>query len=368
MDTAKLAAYVGEQLRNRVAPKDIKEQLAAVGWLEDEADAALARGLAEAGVPVPEGKEVGGKKASVAEIAVNFFSFVLLGAVAFALGALYFGIINRYFPDPLVDRTLYYQTNTLAKVIHYAIATLIIAYPLYYAAVRIWFRRFHAEVKKTESRLTKWLTYIVLIAAAGTVVGDLITALFTFFQGEITVRFFLKAVTVLIIGAMIFIFYFLERRKIQYGQAIERTVFASLGSAVSALIVVGIILGFVATGSPTTARMVGFDMQRSQDLQSISYAVQSFTRRFERLPESLDELMQANGSYGPITALDPETGTPYEYRVVAQPLGTSAIREGTYELCAIFSLVAERGVTAYGTKYDAHDAGRSCFTEITSAK
>ncbi len=369
MDNTKLAAYVSEQARNHIPPKDIKEQLLAVGWTEDDVDAALAEGLVASGVPAPEGKMIGGKKSSVAEIAVNFFSFVLLATVAFALGALYYSIIGRYFPDPLVDQNSYssYSARNFARTIHYSIAALIIGYPLYYAAVRIWFRRFHADVQKSESKLTKWLTYLVLIVAAGTVVGDLITVLFYFFQGEVSVRFFLKALTILVIGGMIFSFYFLERRKIQYGHAIERKVFTAFGSAVSALVIIGIVLGFMAAGSPDTARKRGFDDQREQDLQNISSAVTSFATRFERLPGSLDELVSAEIGYRVSRTTDPVTGEQYTYRVIAQPQVVGTVREGTYELCTTFSLSSE-GVGRYANKYETHDAGKVCFTEIASVK
>ena len=150
---------------------------------------------------------------SIVEIFINFFSFILLGINATALGVIFFQIINKYFPD-LLSGTLYgFMGGFNVSSIHYSIASLIVAFPLYVWTMRFWFKSFEESQGKTESKLSKWLTYLILLVAAGFMVGDLISVIYNYLQGELTLRFFLKALTVFVIAGLVFGFYYFERKK-----------------------------------------------------------------------------------------------------------------------------------------------------------
>lgn len=362
--------YATERLKLGISPEAVKQNLLMVGWSEDEASAAVVGGLIAAGVPVPAkgARSGGGKLSTTVEVVLNFFSFITLGAVATALGTLYYQIIDNFFPDPLIVR--YGSVDVSPETIHYGIAALIITFPIYAFSVRLWFKRFRDDEEKTETRLTKWFTYLVLLASAITIVGDLITAVFYLLQGEITPRFFLKALVILVLAGFIFGFYFLERKKIQYHKDIPRRTFQLLGWAVSGLVVAAVLLGFVVGGSPSTARMSGFDIQRANDLRTIASCVSGFAGNQKRLPDTLGELSQ-NGQYsyclGELS--DPETGVPYEYRVVTPSFVSGGVREGEFELCANFTLPSVKTSTAqnmYGApvdKWSEHGTGKNCDTE-----
>jgi membrane protein YqaA with SNARE-associated domain len=367
MDTGSLGRYVADRVRSGAPKTEVREELLAVGWSEEEADAAYRAGVVSLGAPVPsEGNRPAlVKKASTADVVINFFSFILLGVVATALGILWFNIIGIFFPDPL-DSLGYYGESAAASAIHYSIAALLIGFPLYCAAMRIWFRTFREDEGRTESNLSRWLTYLVLLAASVTIVGDLITVVFTFLQGEITVRFFLKALTILVIAGFVFGFYFLERRKIQYRKDISRSVFRNFGSGVSAFIALGLALGFFAGGSPETARKQSFDTQRASDLSSLSGCIESYAADLGQLPSSLADLRQSS-SYGYCAEYlqDPETKAEYGYRVVTPSRPAGAARIGELELCAEFALGTD-GIrnTMGGTDaiWYEHGTGRSCDT------
>ncbi len=374
METEKtVASHVAARVRDGASKQAITEELHAVGWSDDEIDAAYAEALVASGVPVPTSETRGGlsRRASTLDIVVNFFSFILLGIVSTALGTLYFKVIDKFFPDPLAYSSYWYNYNNDA--VHYAIAALIIGYPAYYFVVRFWFKRFREDTGKVESKLTKWLTYLVLLIASVTIIGDLIAILFTFLQGEISARFFLKALTVLVISGAVFGFYFLERRKVQYKQDIPRRTFKLFGYALTILVLLGIVLGFIAAGSPGVARDRAFDERRAQDLNNIVRCISTYSREFYRLPATLDELQGTTLTSRCATYRDPKTGAPYEYRIITEPVFTSeADLQATarYELCATFAF--ERSVddrrTYYpaGEKWSVHDAGRDCDEEELS--
>lgn len=340
----------------------------AVGWSEDEADRAYAEALIASGVPVPTDgtHRAYGRRASALDIVLNFFSFILLGIVVSALGTLFFNVIDKFFPDPLLT----YGQNMIADGVYYAIAALVVAFPLYYLVVRVWFKHFRDDESRVESRLTKWITYLVLLAASVTLVGDLIMTLFTLFRGEITIRFFLKAFTIFSIAGMVFGFYYLERKKVQYRQDIPRATFQKFGYSLSSIVLVGIVLGFLAAGSPAVERKRSFDALRASDLGTLASCVDAYAQTFERLPVALSDL-ERSSTYTCPSVTDPETGAPYEYRVVS-PVHTTpgGTMEGEVELCATFSLASEKETQSntyftmpVSAKWSEHAAGRSCDTE-----
>lgn len=369
MDTQSLADYAVSRIRSGVAKAELKEELLSVGWTEDEIEDAYRSSVVALGAPVPnEGNRATlSRQASTVDVVINFFSFILLGIVATALGTLFFQIINITFPDAL-DTTNWYSESQAMSSIHYAIAALIIGYPLYFLAMRLWFRKFREDEGRTESKLSKWLTYLVLLVTAVTIVGDLITVVFTLLQGEITVRFFLKALTILAIAGAIFGFYYLERRKIQYHVDVARSTFLNFGRGVSAVVIIGVILGFFAGGSPTTQRNRTFDQTRVNHLGTLSGCVEQYARDLGALPLSLADLRQSSQySYCASYMQDPETGMAYEYRVVTPSRVEGAGRIGEFELCATFALAQKESAAlngGYGNDalWSQHESGRVCDT------
>lgn len=368
METDKLSHYVVDRIRAGAGKTEVREELVTIGWTEDEAEAAFRAGVVALGAPVPtEGNRPSlSKKASTVDVVINFFSFILLGIVATAIGTLYYQIINLSFPDAL-DAMNYYSLASATSTIHYSIAALLIGFPLYYFAMRLWFRKFREDEGRAESKLSKWLTYLVLLAAAVTIVGDLITTLFTLLQGEITARFFLKALVILGIAGAVFGFYYLERRKIQYRTDIPRRTFQLFGRGVSAAVIIGIIIGFMVGGSPQTERSRTFDETRSENLSSLAGCIEQYASSLGALPTTLADLTMASQyNYCESYMKDPETFAPYEYRVVTPSMAQGAARVGQFELCANFALASDAstprmGYGMTGVWYE-HGSGRSCDT------
>ncbi len=294
-------------------------------------------------------------KNSMPEIFINFLSFLLLGIVATAVGIIFFQVINKYFSDVLFSRFS-------ASAIHYSIASLIVGFPVYLWALWFWFKSFANAPEKSESRLSKWLTYIILLIAGGTIIGDLIAAIFNFLQGEYGARFLLKALVILVIAGLVFSFYFLERKKIQYKKEMSSSLFWLVGSAAGLLAILAIVLGFLAGGMPYEARLRNFDLQRANDLQMISSAISSFAFENNRLPKDLSEIRDnSRYNYGASYA-DPETKKGYDYKIINPGPGADSSAE--YELCAVFSLSTlneAQNSYEYGYgKWAEHDKGYVC--------
>jgi hypothetical protein len=86
-------------------------------------------------------------------------------------------------------------------------AALVVSFPIYLATMRILLRDISRKPEKLESGVRKWLTYIALLISASVVIGDLITTVDYFLRGEITTRFVLKVLTVLVIAGGVFLYY-----------------------------------------------------------------------------------------------------------------------------------------------------------------
>ncbi len=365
-----LADYAKGRVEAGISKAQIRDELLAVGWSEEEADAAYRDGLVALGIPVPSAADrpTMARQSSTVDIVINFFSFILLGIVATALGTLYFQVINHAFPDTLA--TMHGGSNWfMTEAIHHAIASLVIAFPLYYLTMRFLFRRFHADEGRVESRLTKWLTYLVLLVASVTIVGDLITVLFKLLQGEVTARFLLKALTILAIAGLIFGFYFLERRMVQYRKAISRGVFRGFGWSVAAAVVLGIVFGFLTAGSPEKTRKYAFDQERARNLGELSRCIERYARELGQLPPSL-EALKKTGQFANCgnSMRDPQTKAPYEYRIITPSRQQGPAKVGEFELCATFALplTSDDRESTHFERINAdwleHPAGRSCDT------
>lgn len=374
METESLVTYATLRLRAGLTKLELTEELLAIGWSEEEVEAAYRGAVVALGAPLPsaDNRPALARKAGAVDVVINFFSFILLGIVATALGTLYFQIINHFFPDAL-DAANWYALGARSDAIHYATAALIIGYPLYYFALRIWFRKFREDEGRVESKLSKWLTYLVLLVTAVTVVGDLIAVVYTLLQGEITARFLLKALVILGIAGGIFGFYYFERRKIQYRAALPQALFQRFGLGVSSAVAVGIVLGFFASGSPLTERDRSLDDTRASHLMSLASCIEQYALGYNTLPLSLDEFRKSSEyNYCLAYLLDPETGVQYDYRVIQSARSEAAVLIGEYELCATFAResVSTRpqdgyGYGAQGVWYE-HEAGRSC--DVVKAK
>ena len=120
----------------------------------------------------------------------------------------------------------------------------------------------------------------------------------------------------------------------------------SLIVAVLAVVIVGVTL----LDSPAQERLRRLDERRVDDLRSISAELDIYWTREGTLPSSLEDLAKEPGIF--MELHDPETGRPYEYRVLSS---------NTYELCAEFARDTADGQGRPYRDYWSHGQGRHCF-------
>jgi hypothetical protein len=383
---ASLVGYITNSIEAGASEGQIKNNLIAVGWSNEQIGGAYEQALINSGVPSPNSAKMASamsqsaavvgatkvKKSSAGEISMNLLSFVLLTIVATATGTLFHQIISKFFPDALVVTGSSYASQFSTGAIHYATAVLVVAYPVYYLIMYLWFRSFRRDENKEETQLTKTLTYLVLLITAVTILGNLIATVYTFLQGELSIRFFLKALTIFVISSLIFGFYYLERKKVQHKKDVRRDYFKIFGLSTTALVISGIVFGFFATGSPAMERMRGFDNQREQDLSTLEDCIERYANEYKQLPATLSDLENNSKFSYCSNKKDPVTGASYKYKVLNPSKSVGLNTEGEFELCATFDLEAEESVNSgnryynNSEKWNEHTAGEDCTaTKVT---
>lgn len=115
-----------------------------------------------------------------------------------------------------------------------------------------------------------------------------------------------------------------------------------------------IVAGFMTIGSPKAERARQLDMQRINELQSITYAIDNYYNTLGKLPASLTDLASQRNVYVQ-SIVDPATQAPYEYRTSDAD---------SYELCATFdgeSVMEPEYQGAQLQKFWMHTAGYKCY-------
>ncbi len=346
---AELTAFIKDSLERGQERDAIRDVLLRAGWQESEVRNALS---AFADIRFPVAVPRPRHSFHAREAFLYLVSFIALYVTAINFGIMVFGLIDWTFTDPL-DRGNRYPSFGKATVI----ASVIVALPLYLFMMRRLSSEIAADPERQQSPVRRWLTYLTLVVAAGFILGDVIALLANLLLGNLAIRFLLKVAAILVITSCIFGFYFWDIRRAETPSDGSKAPPAVWALLVGVVVVVIACLGYsiYLFGTPGEQRSIQFDRQRVSDLTNISRNVEEFWQLNGELPAGFEDMSGTRYSIHSIH--DPETGVPYEYRVVDTT-------EGAYELCAIFATdTAERGERGPRFSDDPrdHGIGRTCF-------
>lgn len=291
-------------------------------------------------------------KNSPKDFFLHLLAIIALYMSAASLMTLLFQYINVLFPDPLA----YVSYTSITGFIRYAMATLIIIFPVYIFVSKMLNGEYAVMPEKREYKLRKWLVYFTLFVAGITIITDLVVLIYNFLGGDMTIRFALKILVVLLVAGVIFWYYQKDLKN-----AISQKQVKILACGVSLFILVSIVAGFFTAGSPMKARLYNFDERKVSDLQSIQYEIMNTWQRKQVLPNNLSELN--NNISGFKVPVDSQTKTTKEYEYAVKD-------KMVFELCADFNLPTNYGIVGksvsaypagvYNENWN-HEAGRQCF-------
>jgi Domain of unknown function (DUF5671) len=350
-DAISLQAFIAASKAKGASDEFLAALLTRRGWPADDVYAALAVYWEQTtGLAVPERTSAG---ESSRDAFLYLLSFSTLATWSSALGSMLFRFIDRWFPDPVAQS----YTWNLRNEVTWQMASIGVAFPIFLIVVRAILREAQKNPERLQSGVRKWLTYIALLLTSGAMICDLIWFLDYFLNGELTSRFVLKALTVMVICGAIFVYYLGSLhwdRNTDVRQAKRRTF--KFGVASTAAVAAAFCVGLGVAGTPSEQRQFEADQKRVQHLKTIANSIHFWHERAQTdktmtpLPARLSDVdgRMLNRSY----ILDPETQRPYVYRPKS---GT------TYQLCATFSTATETDQYRLNPFWD-HGKGESCFS------
>lgn len=131
-------------------------------------------------------------------------NFITLGFWTVALGQVFYILIAHRFPDP-TQPSLY--VGSLRDELSWQVATVIVAFPIFLFVHNLIRRELQRRPDLYDSGVRKWLTYITLVIAAVIVITDAVWFIEALIRGELTTRFILDSLVLLMLGGGVLGFY-----------------------------------------------------------------------------------------------------------------------------------------------------------------
>lgn len=179
----------------------ISKMLRGYGWPQRQIDRAFVQvyeDLTGRPIPTPRGSSGGMSR----DAFLYLLAFNTLVIWTQALGEMAFIFIEHLIPDTL-DRSY----GEPSWQISFALARLLVAYPVYLGVMRAINRDLATYPEKYFSGVRKWLTYLTLWVAALILLGTLIALLTSLLRGEISLRFWLKILVILLLDGGVLWYY-----------------------------------------------------------------------------------------------------------------------------------------------------------------
>ncbi len=277
---------------------------------------------------------------------------VSLVFMAISFGMIIFQAINKFIEDPVNLYSAFYQEDAL----RFGIAALLVFSPVYYVVSKFIYKAlFNGEIKR-DSGIRRWLTYLILFVSFLVFAGYLVGFIISFLSGELTIKFLLKVISVIVIAATVFSFYLYDiMRKETEGK--KDKVVKIYFYATLAAVVIAFVGAFFVAGNPATTRAKKLDDDILQKFNNIDNCVDQYYREKKVMPQNIDEIKNDCSYLLDESLKDKVTGKAFEYR----------LKEGkAYELCAEFrsSNKNEQPKPYYSApdmKSNIHDSGWQCL-------
>jgi len=265
-------------------------------------------------------------------------SFFALGFVVFGLVTLAFQLIGIYYPDPN-ELNYMFNVNINRESAKFALASLFVAAPLFYGTQCFINRKLATGTLATDSAVRRWLTYALMFIALAAILIDLVTLVYYFLDGEVTMRFVLKVATILLVAGSVLGY---------FATGVTRIVSWLWGiyfiAAIAAIVITSLLF---LIEPPQQARERKADELTMDQLQEVTYSVERYFREEERLPVRIEQLLNEPAILGDAASESITYKIKGKYK---------------YELCANFKRASEavRGRGYYRDEWQ-HTAGKACF-------
>lgn len=275
---------------------------------------------------------------------LNLLTLITSGWLAWSLGAMSFQLTNKYF-GTIVYGSTYFNESVLKT----AIASALIVAPVYYFVMFALHRKYKAGELNQASGVHRWLTYLMLLISALSIIGSLIALISGFLNGDYTANVILKIITIIVIAGAIFGYYFYDLKRRDYARASLVSIVA--GWSAAALLSVFVVASFFNITQPGLARLQLLDTQTVTAVNNVYTLVLTSYRGNGKLPQDLDMSQLVSSS-------DP---------AIYKKIGYRLINENQFEICAEFLAPTPAAKRELYLSYNDgiwanHTAGKVCHT------
>ena len=263
-----------------------------------------------------------------------------------SFGMLIYQYIDIRFPDIL--QYGYATPSANYSLIRTALAALVVVFPVFFWVSRTLHKDVVNEPAKRDLRVRRWLLSFTVLVTGLVVIGDLIALIQSFLNGDLTTSFILKVLTIFFIAGSTLFYYLSELRDRTYPRQVFQVVIVGM-------VVLSLGYGFYLAGSPQNQRLVRFDEQKINDLQSIqNQLVYNWWQQKGSLPQTLDMLNDPISGFS--VPVDSQSSQSYEYSLTGAK---------SFQLCAVFNrdtIDSNAAVPMIYPYYNwQHGVGRVCF-------
>ena len=236
-----------------------------------------------------------------------------------------FGTYTIWFVDE-VDS--YWMYDSAVSSVRYGIAMLLVFAPVYFGLMYYAQKQRSKTEESSYAAPARWLIYISFVVVGGAIAFQLVNLILSFLEGELSIRFLAKTVTLLTLTLAPALYHWLDLGDYWQLQNRQHKMIAFVYGLVAVFIV---SFGVFTIETPTEARERSLDQRQVQDLQELTWRIDDYVRAYEELPQVLSDVYQR-----PIDVpTAPGDRAAYRYTIVDQ----EAL---TYELCATFVHASDR--------------------------
>lgn len=193
----------------------ITSDLQGIGWKNEDINQALA--IKDNNIPLPPSSSPIMKNASTSAYGMwdafeHVLLFISLYALATSIAVIFHNLVDRWFPN-ITASTSSYQSSFSAEVLRWSLASLIVSFPLFS------FLFLHVTKKTKEQpairnlKARKTWIYITLVGTFLIMLFKIISTIYNFLNGNISLNFIIHLIVTLTITGIIFTYYVYQVRE-----------------------------------------------------------------------------------------------------------------------------------------------------------
>ena len=257
------------------------------------------------------------KNTTPKHVILQLGSLIALYVSVVSLLVLIFSITNLQFPD---DASYYWEDTGTRQAIRTSIAMLLVFFPAFLTFTRLSNQDRRKHLHGEYHIIAKWMVYLSILGGILILLGDLVTLINYFLNGEITIRFIIKVCALLSVIGLALGYYVLDVKG-YFKKNTSHAFYFAIGATI--LVLGSLIYGYSYIESPAKVREINLDEKQLNDLQDMYWEIIDTYRSTLQLPKTLDELY--------INRKIPSAPDQREAYVY------TPIDDKTFELCATFA-------------------------------